>query len=63
MNDSDRQYLSRFELDPDIEYQWEDIYGSDIPYKFNDDEMDLFDVENKPNAKDSILEDDFLFEN
>jgi hypothetical protein len=60
MYETDRKYLSRFALDPATEYGLEDLCGSDLSY---DDEMDLFDVENKPNTKDSILEDDFLFEN
>jgi hypothetical protein len=60
MNASDRKYLSRFVLDPAIEYGLDDLDESDLSY---DDEMDLFDVKNKLNAKDSILEDDFLFEN
>jgi hypothetical protein len=60
MNASDRQYLARFALDPATEYDLEDLFGSDLSY---DGEMDLFDVQNKLNAKDSILEDDILFEN
>ena len=60
MNASDRKYLSRFVLDPATEYSLEDLYGSDL---YHDDEMDLIDVKNKLNAKDSILEDDFLVEN
>jgi hypothetical protein len=59
MNASDRKYLSRFALDPATEYGLEDLYGSDLYY----DEMDLSDVKNKLNTKDSILEDNFFFEN
>ena len=40
MYDSDREYLSRFSLDPAIEYGFEDLYGSDFSYeeeiKFDD---------------------------
>jgi hypothetical protein len=60
MYDSDRKYLSRFSLDPAIEYGCEDLSGSDFSY---DDEMDPFDDENILDAQDSIPEDDFLFEN
>ena len=60
MSDYDRKYLSRFALDPATEYDLDDLYGSD---NYSDEEMGLFDVENILNAKDSILEDDFLFEN
>lgn len=63
MYDSDRHYLSRFELDPNIEFQWEDLYGSDISDEFDDDEMDTYDHENILDAEDTIPEDDFLFEN
>jgi hypothetical protein len=63
MMDSDRQYLSRFELDPDIEFRWEDLYGFDVSYEFTyDDEMDTIDDENMLDAEDTIPEDDFLFE-
>ena len=60
MYDSDREYLSRFALNPEIEYSWEDPFGSDFSY---DDEMDPFDDESIPDAKYLILGDDFLFEN
>ena len=58
MNDSDREYLSRFSLDPAIEYSFEDLYAS----YFSDDELDPFDDETISDAEDSIPEDDFLFE-
>ena len=58
MNNSDREYLSRFSLDPAIEYSFEDLYGS----CFSDDEIDPFDDETISDAEDSIPEDDFLFE-
>jgi len=60
MDDSDKKYLSRFALDPAIEYGCEDQYGFDFSY---DDEMDPFDDENILDAEDAIPEDDFLFEN
>jgi hypothetical protein len=60
MNDSDRKYLSRFSLDPVIEYSFEDLYGSDFSY---DEEINPFDDENVPDSEDLILDDDFLFEN
>ena len=63
MNDSDRKYLSRFSLDPDIEYGSEDLYGIDFsPYVSCDDDLDLFDDENS-DSEDSIREDDLLFGN
>jgi len=60
MYDSDRQYLSRFTLDPATESSFEDLYGSDSSY---DDEINPFDTENIPDLEDLILDDDFLFEN
>jgi len=60
MYDSDRQYLSRFTLDPATESSFEDLYGSDFSY---DDEINPFDNENIPDSEDLILDDDFLFEN
>jgi hypothetical protein len=60
MYDSDRQYLSRFTLDPATESSFEDLYGSDFSY---DDEINPFDTENIPDSEDLILDDDFLFEN
>ena len=59
MNYSDKEFLSRFSLDPATEYSFEDLYGS----YFSDDEMDPFDNEKIPDSEDLILEDDFLFEN
>jgi hypothetical protein len=60
MYDSDREYLSRFTLDPALEPSFEDLYGSDCSYP---DEIDQFDDENISDSEDLILEDDFLFEN
>jgi uncharacterized damage-inducible protein DinB len=60
MYDSDREYLSRFTLDPALEPSFEDLYGSDFSYL---DEIDQFDDENISDSEDLILEDDFLFEN
>ena len=60
MYDSDRQYLSRFTLDPATESSFEDLYGSDFSY---DDEINPFDNENIPDSEDLIPDDDFLFEN
>lgn len=62
MNASDRQYLSRFALDPAIEYDGEDLDGFDFSYS-SDAELDPFDDENIQDAEDTIPEDDFLFEN
>ena len=62
MNASDRQYLSRFALDPVMEYRWEDLYGFDFYYS-TDDEMNPFDDESIPDTEDTIPEDDFLFKN
>ena len=59
MNSSDRQYLSRFALDPVMEYRWEDLYEFDF-YCLEDEEVDSFDDENvlddeEPNPEDEIL--------
>ena len=60
MYDSDREYLSRFALDPETEYGFEDLYGSDFSYE---EPMNPSDDENSEDSEDLILEDDFLFEN
>ena len=59
MNYSDKEFLSRFSLDPATEYSFEDLYGS---YFSDDDEINPFDDENISDAEDSVPEDDFLFE-
>lgn len=64
MCDSDRLYLSRFALDPDIESLWEDLYRSDISDEFTyDEEMDTFDDEKILGAEHTTPRKDFLFEN
>ena len=64
MYDFDRQYLSRFALDRDLELSWEDPYGYDISDEFTyDAEMDMFDDEKTLDAQDPIPGDGFLFEN
>ena len=60
MYDSDREYLSRFTLDPALESSFEDQYRPDF---FNADEIDPFDDENILDSENLSLEDDFLFEN
>ena len=60
MYDSDREYLSRFTLDPALEPSFEDQYGPDF---FNADEIDPFDDENILDSENLSLKDDFLFEN
>ena len=60
MYDSDREYLSRFTLDPALESSFEDLYGSDFSCP---DEIAQFDDETISDSEDLILEDDFLFEN
>jgi hypothetical protein len=60
MNDSDKEFLSRFSLDPALESSFEDLYGSYFSYY--DDEINPLDDENMPDSDDSIQEDDFLFE-
>jgi hypothetical protein len=60
MNESDREYLSRFTLDPSIENSFEDLYGSNLS---DDDGVDSFDNDNLLDAEDLTLEDDFLFKN
>ena len=62
MNDSDRKYLSRFSLDPDIEYDSEDLYGIDFSlYVPDDDDLDPIFSEDL-NPEDPNLEDDFVTE-
>ena len=64
MNDSDKEFLSRFSLDPALESSFEDLYGFDVSYEFTyDDEMDTFDDVNIRDAEDTIPRDDFLFKN
>jgi hypothetical protein len=58
MYDSDRKYLSRFALDPAMEYGGEDRFESD----FFDDEMDLSDYDGLADGEDSIPEDGLFFE-
>ena len=60
MNASDRQYLSRFELDPAMEDRWEDLYEIDF-YSSKDEEADPFDDENIPEADDTIPDDEIHF--
>ncbi len=60
MNDSDKEYLSRFSLDPVIDHSFEDLYGSYFSYE---EEINPFNDENILVSPDLILEDDFLFEN
>ena len=62
MNDSDRKYLSKFSLDPDIEYGSEDIYGIDFSLYVSDDgDLDpIFSGDLDP--EDPNIEDDFFFE-
>ena len=60
MNDSDKEFLSRFSLDPLIEYNFEDLYGSDFSYE---EVINPFDDENILDSEDLILKDDFLFDN
>ena len=59
MNESDKEFLSRFALDPEIECGLENLYESYL----SDDEIYPFDDENIPDSNDLIPEDDFLFEN
>jgi hypothetical protein len=60
MYDSDREYLSRFSLDPETEYSLEDLYGAVLSCE---EQINPSDDENIPDSDDLILEDDFLFEN
>lgn len=59
MNASDRQYLSRFEVDPELDYQWEDLYESDF-HCSPDDETDLFDRENILDPEDPDPDEEIL---
>lgn len=61
MNDSDRKYLSRFALDPDIEYGSEDLHGIDFSlYVSDDDDLDPIYSEDL-DPEDPNLDDDFFF--
>jgi len=64
MYDSDREYLSRFALDPSIEYGGEDLFVFDFSDDLSrDDEIESFDDENILDTEDDPPEDDFPFEN
>ena len=60
MNASDRQYLSRFALDPAMEFKWEDLYDFDF-YCREDEEVGPLNDESIPDAEDPIPDDDILF--
>ena len=62
MNASDRQYLSRFELDPAMEDRWDDLYEFEF-YASKDEEMDPFNDESIPDADDTIPDDEILSKN
>lgn len=62
MNASDRRYLSKFALDPAIEYRWEDLYELDF-YDPEAEEMDPIDDENDMDADDPIPDADIHFKN
>lgn len=57
MNKSDREYLSRFSLDRDMEYDFEELYGFDFPF---DDEMDLF-TDRAADSEEMLPEDEYPF--
>jgi hypothetical protein len=59
MNSSDRQYLSRFALDPVMEYRWEDLYEFDF-YCLEDEEIDPINDENILDAEDTNPDDEIL---
>ena len=60
MYDSDRQYLSRFALDPDMEYGSEDLYGTDFSAVASyDDEPDPL-RSGDLDPEDPFLEDDLF---
>ena len=61
MNDLDKEFLSRFSLDPETEFSFEELYGFEFSY--GEEEMCLLDDDSISQADDSIPEDDFLFEN
>jgi hypothetical protein len=61
MYDSDRKYLARFALDPEMEYGGEILYESDFSYSY-EDEMDQFVDENLLDPQHMDPEDDFSLE-
>lgn len=63
MYDSDEKYLSRFALDPEVEYGSEDLSEMDFSgYANYDNALGPLDGEDL-DPENLILEDDFLFEN
>jgi hypothetical protein len=62
MYDSDRKYLSRFALDPELEYGGEDLRATDYSvYAAYDDDLDSVCIDDLDPEK-PILEDDLPFE-
>ena len=59
MYESDREYFSRFSLDPAMEYSLEDLYGSEFSCE---EEINPLADENIHDPEDLIPEDDFLFD-
>ena len=60
MYESDREYFSRFALDPETEYGFEELYSLD--FSVEEEEMTPVYDEKDSDAEDSISEDDFFFE-
>ena len=60
MRAADKEYFSRFALDPEIDEGLEELYGSNFCY---DDETDPFDLDSNSDPQDLLLEDDSLFDN
>ncbi len=59
MNVSDREYFSRFAMDPALENGHDDLYGFEFSF---DSQADSLDNENLIESE-VMLDDDFLFEN
>ena len=63
MQVSDRNFFRQYAIDPSMEFDFEELYDTDLLRDFPlDDEKNLFDRENIFNVKASILDDDFLFD-
>lgn len=60
MNVSDMKYLSKFAMDPALEYEHDDLYGFEFTF---DGQADSLDNENLLESDDLLEDDEFLFEN
>ena len=57
---SDREYLSRFALDPGLANEWDDLAGSDFSH--TDDDVEVFEDELFVGEEDLFVGDDISFQ-